>query len=89
MVHGTIHGTVEAGEKIDIRQDAKLVGDIKAGRIIIEDGAYLKGSVDMPNFITPSEFEKDSIKKARRKARRAGVAFFTPRLALGKLFPVF
>jgi cytoskeletal protein CcmA (bactofilin family) len=54
VVHGTIHGTVEAGEKIDIRQDAKLVGDIKAGRIMIEDGAYLKGSVDMPNFISPS-----------------------------------
>jgi cytoskeletal protein CcmA (bactofilin family) len=50
VVYGTIHGTVEAGEKIDIRQDAKLVGDIKAGRIIIKDGAYLKGSVDMPNL---------------------------------------
>ena len=53
VVHGTIHGTVEAGETIDIRQDAKLVGDIKSGRIIIEDGAYLKGSVDMPTVSKP------------------------------------
>ena len=53
VVHGTIRGTVEAGEKIDIRQDAKLVGDIKSGRIIIEDGAYLKGSVDMPTVSKP------------------------------------
>jgi cytoskeletal protein CcmA (bactofilin family) len=53
VVHGTIHGTVEAGEKIDIRHDAKLVCDIKSGRIIIEDGAYLKGSVDMPAVSKP------------------------------------
>lgn len=53
VVHGTMHGTVEAGEKIDIRQDAKLVCDIKSGRIIIEDGAYLKGSVDMPTVSKP------------------------------------
>jgi cytoskeletal protein CcmA (bactofilin family)/DNA-directed RNA polymerase subunit RPC12/RpoP len=53
VVHGTIRGTVEAAEKIDIRQDAKLVGDIKSGRIIIEDGAYLKGSVDMPTVSNP------------------------------------
>ena len=53
VVHGTIYGTVEAGEKLDIRQDAKLVCDIKSGRIIIEDGAYLKGCVDMPAVSKP------------------------------------
>jgi len=38
---------VEASDKIDIRKDAKLVGDIKTARIVIEDGAYFKGSIDI------------------------------------------
>ena len=44
---GTIQGNVEAADKIEIRKDAKLVGDIKMARIIIEDGAYFKGSIDI------------------------------------------
>jgi cytoskeletal protein CcmA (bactofilin family) len=44
---GTIQGNVEAHDKIEIRKEAKLVGDIKTARIIIEDGAYFKGSIDI------------------------------------------
>jgi len=44
---GVIQGNVEASERIEIRKDAKLVGDIKTARIIIEDGAYFKGSIDI------------------------------------------
>jgi cytoskeletal protein CcmA (bactofilin family) len=47
VVLGTIQGNVEAAEKIEIRKDAKLVGDIKTARIVIEDGAYFKGSIDI------------------------------------------
>jgi len=44
---GTIQGNVEATDRIEIRKDAKLVGDIRTARIIIEDGAYFKGSIDI------------------------------------------
>jgi cytoskeletal protein CcmA (bactofilin family) len=44
---GNIQGDVEATDKIEIRKDAKLVGNIKTARIIIEDGAYFKGSIDI------------------------------------------
>lgn len=47
VVLGSVNGNVEASDKIDIRKDAKLVGDIKTGGIIIEDGAYFKGSIDI------------------------------------------
>jgi len=47
VVLGTIQGNVEATDKIEIRKDAKLVGDIHTARIIIEDGAYFKGSIDI------------------------------------------
>jgi cytoskeletal protein CcmA (bactofilin family) len=47
VVLGIINGNVEAADKIDIRKDARLVGDIKTTRIVIEDGAYFKGSIDI------------------------------------------
>src|SRR6202046_2934780 len=47
VVLGPIHGKVAASDKLDIRKDAKLVGDIKTARIVIEDGAYFKGSIDI------------------------------------------
>lgn len=38
---------MKATDKIEIRKDASLVGDIRTPRIIIEDGAYFKGSIDI------------------------------------------
>jgi cytoskeletal protein CcmA (bactofilin family) len=47
VVLGTLHGNVETRDKIQIRKDAKLVGDIRTARIEIEDGAYFKGNIDI------------------------------------------
>jgi cytoskeletal protein CcmA (bactofilin family) len=47
IVLGTINGNVEVSDKIDIRKDARLVGDIKTARIVIEDGAFFKGNIDI------------------------------------------
>src|SRR6266853_433591 len=47
VVLGNIQGNVEASDKLEVRKDARLVGDIKTARIIIEDGAYFKGSIDI------------------------------------------
>ena len=53
VVLGTVHGDIETREKIEIRKDAKLVGDIRTARIVIEDGAYFKGSVDITRAEAP------------------------------------
>jgi cytoskeletal protein CcmA (bactofilin family) len=47
VVLGSIHGNVETVEKISIRKDGRLVGDIKTAGIVIDDGAYFKGSIDI------------------------------------------
>ncbi|HEX7359499.1 MAG TPA: polymer-forming cytoskeletal protein [Bryobacteraceae bacterium] len=47
IVQGSVKGNVEAADKIEIRKDASLTGDIKTARIGIEDGAYFKGAVDI------------------------------------------
>jgi cytoskeletal protein CcmA (bactofilin family) len=47
VVLGSIQGNVDAAERLEIKKDARLVGDIKTARIVIEDGAYFKGSIDI------------------------------------------
>ena len=46
-VHGSVEGQVDAVDKVYIRKGAKFVGDIHSGGIIIEDGGYIKGKVDL------------------------------------------
>ena len=59
VVLGSIHGNVEATDKIDIRKDARLVGDIKTARIVNEDGAYFKGSIDIVKGETKANKPKE------------------------------
>ncbi len=47
VILGQVQGNVQAADKVDIRKDAKLVGDIISARISIEDGALFKGSIDI------------------------------------------
>ena len=46
-VQGTIEGDVDACERVDIRKGASLLGNVRAARIVIEDGAYFKGGIDI------------------------------------------
>jgi cytoskeletal protein CcmA (bactofilin family) len=47
VVMGKIHGNVSASDRVDLRAEGVLVGDVSAARISIEDGAYFKGGVDL------------------------------------------
>lgn len=44
---GEVTGNVVADEKVDLTDSGRLVGDIRAPRIAVSDGAQFKGSVDM------------------------------------------
>ena len=47
VLQGSLQGNVEATEKMEIKKYARLVGDVRTARIMIEDGAYFKGSIDI------------------------------------------
>jgi cytoskeletal protein CcmA (bactofilin family) len=53
IVFGSVRGNVEAEERIALRAGATIVGDIKTAGIIIEDGAYFKGGIDISKTDTP------------------------------------
>jgi cytoskeletal protein CcmA (bactofilin family) len=46
-ISGQVTGNIHAADKVEIRADGKMVGDIKSPRILIADGATFKGNVDM------------------------------------------
>jgi len=47
VVLGKIRGNVSASDRVDIRAEGSLSGDVSAARISIEDGAYFKGGIDI------------------------------------------
>lgn len=47
VVFGSLNGKVEVTDKVHIRKDASLIGDIQTAGIVIEDGAYFRGGIDI------------------------------------------
>ena len=46
-VHGRVTGDIHATERAELKSNCRVVGDIRAPRILIADGASFKGNVDM------------------------------------------
>ena len=46
-VSGQVVGNVEATERVEVQREGKVIGDIKAPRVIIADGAKFKGNIEM------------------------------------------
>jgi cytoskeletal protein CcmA (bactofilin family) len=47
VVQGKLDGNVQASDRVELRKSAIVTGDIATQRISIEEGAYLKGKVDI------------------------------------------
>ena len=47
VVMGKVKGNLTASDRVEIRNEGSLVGDVVAQRIVIEDGAYFKGGIDI------------------------------------------
>ena len=79
VIYGKVHGNIVAGDRIEIKSGAEMVGDIKAGTLSIEPGAIFVGKSEVG---TPSAQPKSSqpapsqgngnAKKSQQQ--RAGVA---------------
>lgn len=47
VVQGKLEGNLQVSDRVDLRKSAVVTGDITTQRISIEEGAYLKGKVDI------------------------------------------
>ncbi|MBM3728731.1 MAG: polymer-forming cytoskeletal protein [Acidobacteria bacterium] len=73
VVKGNLNGNVEATDRIEICQEARLIGDIRTARIIIADGAYFKGNIDIIKVDAPVRKEAAPQPKPQPAAAAAPV----------------
>ena len=69
VVLGEVVGNVTASEKVDIRDNGSVDGDITSPRVAIAEGAHFRGSVDM---------QRAGAKPAAGPAAKAGTAASAP-----------
>jgi cytoskeletal protein CcmA (bactofilin family) len=55
LVGGQVKGTVKASEKVVLHASAKVWGEIHAPAVVMEDGAFLEGKVDMATGNKPGQ----------------------------------
>ena len=47
VILGKLNGNVTAADRVEIKAQGALTGDVSAARISIEDGAFFKGGIDI------------------------------------------
>ena len=55
VVLGKVRGNVSATDRVDIRAEGAVTGDVSAARISIEDGAFFKGGIDIRKSEAPGK----------------------------------
>ena len=66
VVHGRVEGNVTATGRVELRKSCTLMGDVSTQRIVIEDGAFFKGAIDIK--------EKDARNETRKPQAAAAAA---------------
>jgi cytoskeletal protein CcmA (bactofilin family) len=72
VVYGNVKGNLRARDRIEIKKDGSVVGDLTTARIMIEDGAYFKGSIEIDKAGEGND--NDLEKPAYTRAARSGAA---------------
>jgi cytoskeletal protein CcmA (bactofilin family) len=72
VVYGSVKGNLRAKDRIEIKKDGSVNGDLTTARIMIEDGAYFKGSIEIDK-----SSEKDSSSSAFSRSSSANAAAAT------------
>jgi len=70
VLHGRVEGNVSATERVELKKSCSLVGDVSTQRIVIEDGAFFKGAIDIK--------ENKENRQEQRKPSGSGVSVGTP-----------
>jgi cytoskeletal protein CcmA (bactofilin family) len=75
VVLGKVRGNVNASDRVDIRSEGSLSGDVVAQRISIEDGAFFKGGIDIrkPGSEKSSDSKPNSVATQSETAKAVTV----------------
>lgn len=70
VVHGKVEGNITASGRVELRKSCTLIGDVSTQRIVIEDGAFFKGAID----IKEKDFKQESRKPVVAAAAAGGMS---------------
>jgi cytoskeletal protein CcmA (bactofilin family) len=68
LISGEVHGDISACDRIEIMKSASIVGEITTGKIVIEEGAYFKGGVEVGSSTAQIGTDLDTLLKGAKKA---------------------
>jgi len=68
MISGEVTGDIRACDRIEIVKSASIVGDLSTAKIVIEEGAYFKGGVEIGSNNTQIGTDLDSLLDGAKKA---------------------
>jgi len=66
-ISGEVTGDISACDRIEIMKSATIVGDLTTGRLVIEEGAYFKGGVEIDSHSTRIGTDLDTLLKGAKK----------------------
>jgi cytoskeletal protein CcmA (bactofilin family) len=61
VVYGKVQGNLRASDRVEIKKDGSVTGDITTSRISIEDGAYFKGRIEIDRAKGSSAAEYEAV----------------------------
>jgi cytoskeletal protein CcmA (bactofilin family) len=67
VVMGKVTGNLECSDRVDIRSEGSLIGDVSCSRISVEDGALLKGGIQVRSADQKQDHRQNQTKSADGK----------------------
>jgi cytoskeletal protein CcmA (bactofilin family) len=67
VISGEVNGDISACDRIEISKSASIVGNLSTAKIVIEEGAYFKGGVEVDSRSTQIGTDLDSLLKGAQK----------------------
>ena len=68
-IFGKVSGDISACDRIEVKKSASVVGDLSTGKVIIEEGAYFKGSIEIGSNNAQIGTDLDSLLSAAKKVQ--------------------
>ena len=65
VVYGTVKGNLRARDRVEIKKDGSVVGDVITSRILVEDGAHFRGSIEIDHKASEAGGAVDTPPQAR------------------------
>ena len=71
VISGEVVGDISAADRIEILKSASIVGNLTTGRIVMEEGAYFSGDVEVGNPSSQIGTDLDSLLSGAKKPKEA------------------